>query len=185
MDCDKENMEQQPSTSTFNNAEIGEGSKRLRNEEVVVDSEESSSKKAKNSICLLKVRTSNGKLRFLDLNIMRCSSVIRHMVDNLGVDDLGEMEIPIQVNSTVLNTIETWATHHKDDYMILETDDNPDNLPSWDSQFFNVDKEILCDILLAADYLEIKSLMKVVCKKIVSRIRGKRPCEMHFYLIRC
>ena len=54
----------------------------------------------------------------------------------------------------------TWATYHKDDPPPPEDDENKekrtDDISSWDSDFLKVDQGTLFELILAANYLDIK-----------------------------
>ena len=54
----------------------------------------------------------------------------------------------------------TWATYHKDDPPPPEDDENKekrtDDISSWDADFLKVDQGTLFELILAANYLDIK-----------------------------
>ena len=49
----------------------------------------------------------------------------------------------------------------------------------WDAEFVEVDQSTLFDLLLAANYLNIKSLQDLTSQKMVDMIKGKSPDEIH------
>ncbi|OEL23295.1 hypothetical protein BAE44_0015686 [Dichanthelium oligosanthes] len=50
-----------------------------------------------------------------------------------------------------------------------------DDLASFDKAFIDIDKDTLYDLLLAANYLEVKPLLDLACQKVADMIRGKTP----------
>ena len=58
------------------------------------------------------------------------------------------------------NKVIQWATYHKDDPPPPEDDENKekrtDDISSWDSDFLKVDQGTLFELILAANYLDIK-----------------------------
>lgn len=49
----------------------------------------------------------------------------------------------------------------------------------FDSKFIDIDDlEVVFDIIMAANYLDIKSLLDLSCAKIATLIRGKTPEEI-------
>lgn len=52
------------------------------------------------------------------------------------------------------------------------------DIGDWDSKFINVDQEMLFEIILAANYLDIKPLLDVGCKTVANMIKGKTPEEI-------
>jgi S-phase kinase-associated protein 1 len=48
-------------------------------------------------------------------------------------------------------------------------------LSNWDKQFVDVDQETLYELIMAADYLDIDSLLHLTCQKVADMIKGKSP----------
>merc|ERR1711939_1020938 len=48
----------------------------------------------------------------------------------------------------------------------------------WDAKYIDVEQELLFEIILAANYLDIKSLLDLSCAKVASMIKGKTPAEI-------
>ena len=48
----------------------------------------------------------------------------------------------------------------------------------WDANFVEVDQETLFELILAANYMDIKSLLDLTCAKVASMIKGKTPEEI-------
>ena len=91
-----------------------------------------------------------------------------------------------------------WATYHKDDPPLPEDDENKekrtDDICSWDADFLKVDQGTLFELILAANYLDIKvclpetrltlltsilqGLLDVTCKTVANMIKGKTPEEI-------
>ncbi|GFH18611.1 SKP1-like protein 1A [Haematococcus lacustris] len=49
---------------------------------------------------------------------------------------------------------------------------------AWDAEFVNVDQDLLFNLVLAANYLDIKSLMDLTCQTVAKMIKGKTPAEI-------
>ena len=58
-----------------------------------------------------------------------------------------------------------YATHHKDDAPLSPEDENKnitkssEDIDEWDKEFINVDQGTLFEIILAANYLDMKGLL--------------------------
>ena len=48
----------------------------------------------------------------------------------------------------------------------------------WDADFVSVDQEMVFEIILAANNLDIPSLLDLACAKVASLIKGKTPEEI-------
>ena len=66
----------------------------------------------------------------------------------------------ILIYEILCNKVIQWATYHKDDPPPPEDDENKekrtDDISSWDSDFLKVDQGTLFELILAANYLDIK-----------------------------
>jgi len=122
----------------------------------------------------------------VEVDIIQCSVTIKTMLEDLGFDEHGEEEnemIPLpNVNSTILNKVIQWATHHKDDAAPSEDDETKekrtDDISSWDADFLKGEQSTLFELILAANYLDIKGLLDVTCKTVANMIKGKTPEEI-------
>ena len=45
----------------------------------------------------------------------------------------------------------------------------------WDANFVEVDQETLFELILAANYMDIKPLLDLTCAKVASMLKGKTP----------
>ncbi|VDN02480.1 unnamed protein product [Thelazia callipaeda] len=125
----------------------------------------------------------------VDRNVIRLSTTINTMLQDLGMDnqeggDIDMVEgIPLQnVNSSILKKVIHWCEYHKDDPISPDDGDNKekrtDDIPSWDVEFLKVDQGTLFELILAANYLDIKGLLDVTCKTVANMIKGKSPEEI-------
>jgi S-phase kinase-associated protein 1 len=76
-----------------------------------------------------------------------------------------------------------WCKHHVNDPPASADDDSDSRkktteIDEWDQKFMNVDQEMLFEIILAANYLDIKPLLDVGCKTVANMIKGKSPEEI-------
>lgn len=119
----------------------------------------------------------------VDVKIAEKSILIKKMIEDLNPDGLEEdFGIPTpNVRSTVLSKVLEWCTHHKNS--VFPDDDDEDARKSapvdeWDKNFLKVDQEMLYEIILAANYLNIRPLLDSGCKIVAEMIRGKSPEEL-------
>ncbi|GFG35732.1 hypothetical protein Cfor_05191, partial [Coptotermes formosanus] len=131
----------------------------------------------------IKLQSSDGEVFEVDVEIAKCSVTIKTMLEDLGMDEDEEEAVPLpNVNSAILKKVIQWATYHKDDPPPPEDDENKekrtDDISSWDADFLKVDQGTLFELILAANYLDIKGLLDVTCKTVANMIKGKTPEEI-------
>ena len=94
------------------------------------------------------------------------------MLEDLGMED-GDEVVPLpNVKAAILKKVIQWSTYHKDDPPPPEDDENKekrtDDISSWDSDFLKVDQGTLFELILAANYLDIKVIITI---DIFSKVR--------------
>ena len=109
----------------------------------------------------IKLQSSDGEVFPVDVEIARQSVTIRTMLEDLGMEEEEDEAVPLpNVNAAILKKVIQWATYHKDDPPPPEDDENKekrtDDISSWDSDFLKVDQGTLFELILAANYLDIK-----------------------------
>lgn len=105
------------------------------------------------------------------------SVLIKNMLEDIGDSDA---PIPLSnVNEKILLKVKEWLEYHKDDIYKDDYQDNKDlEIDEWDKKFIDVDQEMLFDIILAANYLDIKRLLDIGCKTVANMIKGKTAEEI-------
>jgi len=133
----------------------------------------------------VRLQSSDGETFEVEMEIIKLSNTIKTMLEDLGAEDEeSETEIiPLpNVNAAILKKIIQWCTYHKEDPPMLDEDDNKekrtDDIGSWDSDFLKVDQGTLFELILAANYMDIKGLLDVTCKTVANMIKGKTPEEI-------
>ncbi|KAL3074622.1 hypothetical protein niasHT_013362 [Heterodera trifolii] len=125
----------------------------------------------------------------VDRNVIRLSTTLNTMFQDLGMDqaEAGEKmytdPIPLaNVNGAILRKVIAWCNHHKDDTPTGEDAESKerrtDDIPSWDVEFLKVDQGTLFELILAANYLDVRGLLDVACKTVANMIKGKSPDEI-------
>lgn len=129
----------------------------------------------------LKLVSSDGIEKEVARDVAERSILIKNMLEDCGEID---QAIPIpNVNGSVLTKVIEWCEHHKND-PAPTADDETDSrkkstdIEEWDQKFMQVDQEMLFEIILAANYLDIKPLLDVGCKTVANMIKGKSPEEI-------
>jgi len=119
----------------------------------------------------------------VDRAVAERSMLVKNMLEDLG-DGVLSTPVPIpNVNEAVLRKVIEWCEHHKHDPVASPDDDSDTrkkttDIEEWDQKFMQVDQEMLFEIILAANYLDIKALLDVGCKTVANMIKGKSPEEI-------
>jgi len=129
----------------------------------------------------VKLQSNDGVVIEIERPIAERSVLIKNMLEDCGeVNDA----IPISnVNESILRKVIEWCEHHKNDPVAAENENDDSrkkttDIDEWDQKFMNVDQEMLFEIILAANFLDIKPLLDTGCKTVANMIKGKSPEEI-------
>jgi len=135
------------------------------------------------AVTQLSLQSNDDEVIAVDRDIAERSVLIKNMLSDLGDEGITEA-IPIpNVNGPVLKKVIEWCTHHRSDPPASAEEDSDSrkkttDIDEWDQKFMQVDQEMLFEIILAANYLDIKALLDVGCKTVANMIKGKSPEEI-------
>ncbi|KAG5458269.1 MAG: S-phase kinase-associated protein 1A-like protein [Olpidium bornovanus] len=129
------------------------------------------------------LQSSDDELFTVSKEVAERSVLIKNMIEDVGESDESPIPLP-NVNSQVLKKVIEYCEHHKSDPMPTgESEEESgrrrsDDIEEWDQNFMKVEQEMLFEIILAANYLDIKPLLDVGCKTVANIIKGKTPEEI-------
>ena len=131
----------------------------------------------------VKLTTLEGNVTSVPVKIISKSTLIKGLIEDAGTED----EIPIpNVKKEVLDKIIEYCTH-------IETNAPPeiekplrsaaisDVVSPWFASFIDLPQAELFDLILAANYLDIKSLLELSTAKVASIIKNKTIPEIRKY----
>ncbi|ORZ00835.1 E3 ubiquitin ligase complex SCF subunit sconC [Syncephalastrum racemosum] len=113
----------------------------------------------------------------VEKDVAERSVLIKNMLE-----DVGESDAPIplpNVTAKILRKVIEWCEQHKNDPVVQDEQERRNtDIDEWDQKYMEVDQETLFDIILAANYLDIKPLLDVGCKTVANMIKGKSAEEI-------
>jgi S-phase kinase-associated protein 1 len=125
----------------------------------------------------VKLQSSDNQVFEVDEEVANESLTIKNMIEDTGVEET----VPLpNVNGKVLAKIIEYCKYHVE--ANKKTDDKPakseEDKRTWDAEFVKVDQATLFDLILAANYLNIKGLLDLTCQTVANMIKGKTPEEI-------
>ena len=111
---------------------------------------------------------------------VRRSLLIKGIIDDYPDDP----EVPLHnVKSSILTKIiaylEKYAeTEPKEIERPLPSNNYNECVDSWDYQYIDIELDVIFELILAANYMDIKPLMELASSKVASIIKGKSPEEI-------
>jgi S-phase kinase-associated protein 1 len=99
-------------------------------------------------------------------------------------DSSGNLELPVaQAKSEVLSKVLEFCNHYVEEPMNeiekpLRSANMHEVVQDWYADFVIIEKEVLFELILAANYMDIKPLLDLTCATVASMIKGKTPEEI-------
>jgi S-phase kinase-associated protein 1 len=140
---------------------------------------------------MITLKSSDGEEFEVEEAVAMESQTIRHMIE----DDCADNGIPLpNVNSKILSKVIEYCNKHvhaaaaaaragaddsgANNSSAPTTAASGEDLKNWDADFVKVDQATLFDLILAANYLNIKGLLDLTCQTVADMIKGKTPEEI-------
>ncbi|XP_048537258.1 SKP1-like protein 1 [Triticum urartu] len=138
---------------------------------------------------MITLKSSDGEEFEVEEAVAMESQTIRHMIE----DDCADNGIPLpNVNSKILSKVIEYCNKHvqakpadgaaagagASDASAAAPAAPAEDLKNWDAEFVKVDQATLFDLILAANYLNIKGLLDLTCQTVADMIKGKTPEEI-------
>eukprot|EP00894_Picocystis_sp_ML_P002990 jgi/Pico_ML_1/53507/g4042.t1 len=125
----------------------------------------------------VKLLSSDQELFEVEEDVAFESVTIKNMIEDTGIEE----QIPLpNVSSKILSKVIEYCTYHVNATKAQEDKTAPDAeaVKAWDAEFVQVDQGTLFDLILAANYLNIKGLLDLTCMTVANMIKGKSPEEI-------
>jgi S-phase kinase-associated protein 1 len=133
---------------------------------------------------MVKLMSSDGEILEVLTSIASKSVTIDNMLNDIG-DNADDNPVPLpNVSSTILKMVIKYVTYHKENDVKQLPEGQQDiapktsNIEPWDEEFCKVDQSLLFELILAANYLDIKPLLDLSCKTVANMMKGKTPDEI-------
>ena len=133
----------------------------------------------------IKLQSSDGEIFEVDVEITKQSVTIKTMLEDLGMEGEGNDDpVPLpNVNAAILKTGHSvvhppqgWPSSS---WGWWEQRKETDDIPVWDQEFLKFHQGTFFELILAANYLDIKDLLDVMCKTLANMVKGKTPEEIY------
>ncbi|XP_044970855.1 SKP1-like protein 1 isoform X2 [Hordeum vulgare subsp. vulgare] len=136
------------------------------------------------------LKSSDGGEFDVDKTVAMESVTLRHMIE----DECADNAIPLpNVNSKILSRVIEYCKQHvqarpkpadstaadaSSSFALAAAPAPTVDMKNWDAEFIKVDQATLYDLILAANYLDIKGLLDLTCQTVADMIKGKTPEEI-------
>lgn len=121
----------------------------------------------------VQLRSSDGQIFEVDKSVAFESITIMNMFEDMG-DTRAPIPLP-NVTGFILAMVVEYCKYHVE---AVEASKPADVVQAWDAEFMRVDNVTIFELILAANYLNIKSLKDLGGKTLADMIKGKTPAEI-------
>ena len=122
----------------------------------------------------VRLTTMDGEVVEVDKEVACKSILVKGIVDDSGVED----EIPLaSVKKPILEKVIEYCQHITENTppeieKPLRSNNLNDVVNEWYANFVDLDQEVLFELILASNFMDIKSLLELACAKVASLIKG-------------
>ncbi|XP_058740272.1 SKP1-like protein 1A [Vicia villosa] len=118
---------------------------------------------------MITLKSHDGEIFEVEEAVALESQTIKHMIE----DGCAENAIPLpNVTGSILAKIIEYCKKH------VDAEASSDDLKEWDAEFVKVDSATLFNIILAANYLNIPSLLELTFQAVAELMKGMTPEEV-------
>jgi S-phase kinase-associated protein 1 len=128
--------------------------------------------------------SSEGESFDVSLSVAKMSGLVKTMIDE-DQDSEEAQEIPLpNVKSAILAKVIEFAQYYQKTEPMTEIEkplksaNMAEVVQDWYAKFVAVEQELLFEMILAANYMDIKPLLDLTCATVASMIKGKTPEEI-------
>jgi S-phase kinase-associated protein 1 len=115
--------------------------------------------------------------------VARMSELVKTMTCE-DDDEEEQQEIPLpNVKSQILAKVMEFCKHYSEESMNdiekpLKSANMNEVVQEWYANYVDVEQEVIFELILAANYMDIKPLLDLTCAAVASMIKGKTPEEI-------
>jgi len=132
---------------------------------------------------MIKLKSSDDQIIEVPEEVAKVSATIRDMLAALqGADEspdtTDDAPIPLpKVTSNILTEVMKWCEQHVGDPEVdkeVDLDEDEDyDFPDWDEDYIDgLEEDVLFEVILAADFLNIKMLLDLGCKRVANILKN-------------
>lgn len=116
----------------------------------------------------LELSSNDGRTFALHMDAAKLSVFVTNMIEDATLDG----PIPLStIDGDTLEKIVEYCVYHQEEK-------DPAEVQRWDQAYLNMNDKLLFNVIMAANFLEIKALLDIGCRRIAEEIRGKTSEEI-------
>ena len=125
----------------------------------------------------------DGEVLEVPVAVANTSKLIAGLIEDSGTDeDIPLTQVDKPTMEKVIVFMERMAEHTPPEIeKPLSSTDLSQVVEAWYADYVNVETEKLFEVVMAANYLDIKPLLELSCAKVASQIKGKSIPEIRQY----
>eukprot|EP00619_Florenciella_sp_RCC1007_P012125 CAMPEP_0205906222 /NCGR_PEP_ID=MMETSP1325-20131115/1818_1 /ASSEMBLY_ACC=CAM_ASM_000708 /TAXON_ID=236786 /ORGANISM="Florenciella sp., Strain RCC1007" /LENGTH=214 /DNA_ID=CAMNT_0053272221 /DNA_START=108 /DNA_END=752 /DNA_ORIENTATION=- len=117
----------------------------------------------------------------VEKRVAKMSELVKTMIPEEEDGETDQQEIPLpNVKSVILGKVMEFCKHYCEEPMNeiekpLKSSNMHEVVQEWYANYVEVEQETLFELILAANYMDIKPLLDLTCATVASMIKGKTP----------
>jgi S-phase kinase-associated protein 1 len=127
------------------------------------------------------LQSQDGQDFVVEINVAKMSATIGNLIEDAGIANA--IPLPNVTSKILTKVVVEYCKYHIEnptavtDAVAVDVK-RTDDISGWDLEFCKVEQATLFELILAANYLDIKDLLDLTCKTVANMIKGKTPEEI-------
>eukprot|EP00184_Porphyridium_aerugineum_P008444 CAMPEP_0184691920 /NCGR_PEP_ID=MMETSP0313-20130426/609_1 /TAXON_ID=2792 /ORGANISM="Porphyridium aerugineum, Strain SAG 1380-2" /LENGTH=154 /DNA_ID=CAMNT_0027149699 /DNA_START=295 /DNA_END=759 /DNA_ORIENTATION=+ len=115
----------------------------------------------------VRLQSADGELFEVERGVATISTMVSNLLEDTSAEDI----IPLpNVEAGILAKVIEYCRYH---HMLQANPQTEEEVEKWNKDFVRVDKPTLFQLILAANYMDIQSLLDLTCKTVADMIKNK------------
>mmetsp|Transcript_16026 Transcript_16026/g.30495 ORF Transcript_16026/g.30495 Transcript_16026/m.30495 type:complete len:163 (+) Transcript_16026:94-582(+) len=134
---------------------------------------------------MIKLTSKEGDSYEVSIEVAKMSKLVEETIGDVEDDDADEdLEVPLpNVSTPVLEKVLEYCKHYQEEQMTaiqtpLKSSKLEELVQPWYAEFVKVPRALLFDLVAAANFMDIKSLLDLTCLAVSILIKGKSAAEL-------
>jgi len=121
----------------------------------------------------IEVKTVDGNVFNVDRKVIEMSSTLKNLLEDMG-EEARSISLPNTISGQTFRKVLEYCQYYMSNPKARSLDFSEEiKISPWDEQFCNVDNGTIFNLFMSANYLDIRSLLELMAKKVAYMVKEK------------
>jgi len=121
----------------------------------------------------IEVKTVDGNVFNVDRKVIEMSSTLKNLLEDMG-EEARSISLPNTISGQTFRKVLEYCQYYMSNPKARSLDFSEEiKISPWDEQFCKVDNGTIFNLFMSANYLDIRSLLELMAKKVAYMVKEK------------